>query len=333
MEIKSSALVFHNYHEKVASYVELSQPFMLLYEHINSKSDLFNLIEFSDLGYYTVHMSYHDFIHLGNQPLHTHDFYEITYVLSGSLHMQIEDHVYIFSAGDCCICNQNVRHAEQNDSDCEFLLIMLQADFLEELLKLDNSNEAHHLLTRFIHKNSKEFATIYSHSQSPYIYEKNLSLINEILNDITEKKPGSRLYALGKLCLFLSTLQRQDFYEISLHQAAFSSKEDLFIRISLFIEAHYGNVTRTELEKHLGYNGDYLTRIIKSFTGLNFNTYAQEFSLREAKNRLLNTTETIGNICLSLGYNNRTYFNKLFKKKYGMPPNHYRNQKKELAKH
>lgn len=96
MEVKSSTLIFHNYHKKVASYVELTQPFMFLYEHINSRSNLFSLIEFSDLGYYTVQTSYDDFIHLGNQPLHTHDFYEITYVLSGNLHMQIEDHTYIF---------------------------------------------------------------------------------------------------------------------------------------------------------------------------------------------------------------------------------------------
>lgn len=324
MEVKSSALIFHNYHEKVASYVELTQPFMFLYEHINSKSNLFNLIEFSSLGYYTVQTSYDDFIHLGNQPLHTHDFYEITYVLSGNLHMQIEDHTYIFSTGDCCICNQNIRHAEQNDSDCEFLLIMLQADFLEQLLKLDNYNEVHHLLFRFMHKSSKEFATIYALNHSSAIYEKNLSLINEILNDITEKYPGCKLSAFGKLCLFLSKLQDENFYKITLHQATVSSKEDLFIRISLLLESHYGNISRTSLEKYLGYNGDYLTRIIKNFTGMNFNSYAQEFSLREAKNRLLTTNENIGDICLSLGYNNRTYFNKLFKQKYGMTPKDYR---------
>lgn len=324
MEVQTSALIFHNYHKKVASYVELTKPFMLLYEHINSSKNLFNLIEFSDSGFYTVHTSYKDFVQIGQQPLHTHEFYEITYVLSGNLYMQIEDKIYIFSSGDCCICNQNIRHAERNDSDCEFLLIMMQTDFFKDFLRLDNSFNAHPLLTRFIHEDKKEFATLYALQHTQAFYDYNLSLINNILKDITEKLPGNRLSALSKLSLLLSRFQREDFYETTLHQATFSQKEDLFIQISLFLESNNGNVSRTALEKHIGYNGDYLTRIIKEFTGMNFIEYTQEFSLQEAKRRLLTTNETIGDISLSLGYSNRTYFNKLFKKKYGMPPKKFR---------
>ena len=39
MEVKSSTLIFHNYHKKVASYVELTQPFMFFFQYHNKKSN------------------------------------------------------------------------------------------------------------------------------------------------------------------------------------------------------------------------------------------------------------------------------------------------------
>lgn len=106
-----------------------------------------------------------------------------------------------------------------------------------------------------------------------------------------------------------------------------SGYEDLFIKISLILESFHGNIPRSELERRLRYNGDYLARVIRKYKGMNFVQYAQSFSLKEAERFLSETTTNIGDICMMLGYNNRTHFNKLFKEKFGVPPKEWRKKR------
>ena len=92
------------------------------------------------------------------------------------------------------------------------------------------------------------------------------------------------------------------------------------------IENQPGNISRSELEHQLGYTGDHLTRIIHKYTGMNFIQYAQMFSLLEAERLLTETTMSVSDICMLLGYSNRTYFYQIFKEKYGLPPKEWRIQ-------
>lgn len=338
--VDKSALIFHNYGNDVSSFVELTSPYMLLYEQYDLNANRFTLMEFSDIGHYYVYTSHDELKALGEQSLHKHEFYEITYVLSGKLRMQLEDDTYIFSAGDCCLCNQSIRHAEHCDSDCEFLLIMLQDYFFKELIE-DHflSNTEHTQMSTYPMislltnanmnskrraKNFKEFITFYQRPDRPDLYNNNLALINNILDELTSQRPGGSFIFKGYLCRLLSQFDHEENYITKSKQVETPMLEDLFIHISFTIEEHMGNITRTELETLLGYNGDYLTRIIKHFTGKNFVEYSKEFSIREAEKRLLETHDSIGQICIDLGYTNRTYFNKLFQKKYGMTPRDYR---------
>ncbi len=338
--VEKSALLFHNYGNDISSFVELTSPYMLLYEQYNLQANRFTLMEFSDIGHYYVYASLDELMALGKQSLHKHEFYEITYVLSGKLKIQVEDETYIFSTGDCCLCNKSIRHAEHCDSDCEFLLIMLQDYFFKELIENDilgatefGQTDKHPMISRLIKaamhskqkiKYSKEFITFYKKPDKTHLYNNNLVLINNMLDELTSQRPGGSFMFRGYLCRLLSQLDHEDDYIASSHQVETSILEDLFIRISFIIEEHHGNLSRNELENILGYNGDYLTRIIKKFTGKNFVEYCQEFSIREAEKRLLETKDNINQICMDLGYLNRTHFNKLFQQKYGMAPKAYR---------
>lgn len=66
--------------------------------------------------------------------LHKHDFYELTYVLEGTLHMDIEGYDMYYSTGEACFCNRNIRHTEVLDCDCEIVLFMVKEDFLIDIL-------------------------------------------------------------------------------------------------------------------------------------------------------------------------------------------------------
>ena len=133
--IHNSDLVFRNYGDTVSSFVELFSPFMFLYGKVSQINDQFVLTEVTKSHNFTISSSYSEFITAETTSLHRHEFFEITYIVSGTLHMIIEGQDYYFHENDCCVCNKNIRHVELHDIDCEYFLIMLQEDFLKDVLK------------------------------------------------------------------------------------------------------------------------------------------------------------------------------------------------------
>ena len=52
--------------------------------------------------------------------------------------------------------------------------------------------------------------------------------------------------------------------------------------------------------------------------------------LTEAKNLIMHSDKTISEIGFELGYNEKAYFTKVFKKKAGVTPSEFRNEMKKM---
>jgi len=76
------------------------------------------------------------------------------------------------------------------------------------------------------------------------------------------------------------------------------------------------------------YNEKYLGRLFKKETGQTFKEYINKKRIQIAQNMLLNTNYTVTEIAVQTGYNNVTYFNRIFKKIKGVTPTAYRKAKK-----
>jgi AraC-like DNA-binding protein len=70
-----------------------------------------------------------------------------------------------------------------------------------------------------------------------------------------------------------------------------------------------------------GYLGD----LLKKETGLNAQEHIHLFIIEEAKNILLNSTQSVSEIAFQLGFEYPQYFSRLFKQKTGATPVQYRN--------
>jgi len=69
----------------------------------------------------------------------------------------------------------------------------------------------------------------------------------------------------------------------------------------------------------------YLSDLLKKETGKNAQDYIHFHLIQEAKNVLLNTDKSVGEVAYLLGFEYPQYFNRLFKKKTGLTPNEYRH--------
>ncbi len=100
-----------------------------------------------------------------------------------------------------------------------------------------------------------------------------------------------------------------------------------------YIAANYSNpeLSLSLINKETGYNENKISAIIKTKYNQSFKQYINNIRMTEAK-RLLNESEAnISEIAYSIGYNNVTHFNRVFKSETGIAPGDYRKQKEEKA--
>lgn len=85
-------------------------------------------------------------------------------------------------------------------------------------------------------------------------------------------------------------------------------------------------ITREKLAAMVYLNQDYLARIFKKEIGISIGNYITEKRLEAAKKYLEKTNETVNVIAIRVGYDNFSYFTKIFKERVGMTPTEYRRK-------
>lgn len=83
------------------------------------------------------------------------------------------------------------------------------------------------------------------------------------------------------------------------------------------------NLTVESLAKEAGTNVNKLQEGFKYVYDLTVNKYIQNVKLEAAKDMLMNSEKNISEIVLAIGLNNRSYFSKIFKEKYGVNPKYF----------
>lgn len=94
--------------------------------------------------------------------------------------------------------------------------------------------------------------------------------------------------------------------------------------INFIAESYTSDICVSELSKIFGYNEKYIGKLFIKHTGKTIKEYLNEKRLTLALSLLGNTTLQITEVASKCGFNNVTYFNRLFKEKYGTSPNKYR---------
>lgn len=84
------------------------------------------------------------------------------------------------------------------------------------------------------------------------------------------------------------------------------------------------NISREDLSQLVFLNADYLSRLFKKEMGVSISNYLIQKRIKLAKKLLISTKIPVSVISAQVGYDNFSYFSKVFKEKTGMTPNEYR---------
>lgn len=104
------------------------------------------------------------------------------------------------------------------------------------------------------------------------------------------------------------------------------SSPDVLFRCQEILKSHYmQNISLREMAELVNVTPSYLSRLIKKELGKTYLDYVHGLRLEKAKDLLSNKVLKIMEVANKVGYVNAYYFTRMFKKKYGMTPEEYRN--------
>jgi len=131
-------------------------------------------------------------------------------------------------------------------------------------------------------------------------------------------------YNLDELHRFLR--RHISLFFTSLEEAKNEKKQILAIKS--YIAKNYTNDTFSigDISAFLHMSASHVCTMFKKETGDTINNYLTEYRLNKAKQYLKETLFTAAEISTKVGYRDGSYFGRIFRKRFGMTPNEYRNQ-------
>lgn len=266
------------------------------------------------------------FIHF---PLHTHNYVEFVYMVQGSTVHIIDGNKITLNEGDLLFMNQNARQeilpAGANDIAVNF---MIMPHFFDLVLRnLENESGA---LRDFLISclTDRDMGGNYLYFDAADILPVQNLMENMIWIMLSGPK-NRRTLSQNTISLLFLTLIDQASH---LHVSGNSYEQRLMLHLFSYIDTQYQNASLSEFAKEQGENIYTLSRFIKKKTGRTFKDLLVEKRLRQAEYLLLNTALPVADIALSVGYENTSYFHRLFRETYGMSPRDMR-LRREVQQH
>lgn len=106
-----------------------------------------------------------------------------------------------------------------------------------------------------------------------------------------------------------------------------NKEESLEDKIKDYIEENIKTADINELAQKFGYTTVYTGVLVKKITGYSFTDFVKRKRCSKAAKMLVETTMPIQQIINEIGYENQSFFRKMFKEKYGETPLKYRKNR------
>lgn len=260
------------------------------------------------------------FVHF---PKHKHNYIEVIYMCKGKTTHFIDGEKVVLNTGELLFLNQHATQeilpAGEGDIGVNFIILPEFFDTAFEMMG-EEENLLRDFLVGCLCCDTRY--TSYLHFKvADVLPVQNLveNMVWTLLNDQPNKRSINQV-TMG--LLFLQLMHYTD--KISHTTESFEQK--LIFQVLKFIDEKYKDGELTELSKLLNYNIYWLSRAIKRLTGRTFKELLQIKRLNQASFLLLNTRLSVTDISAAVGYDNTSYFHRIFRNYYGMSPREYREK-------
>ena len=258
------------------------------------------------------------FIHF---PKHTHNYVEMLYMCSGHTHHIVNGADVLLGQGELLFLSQKavqeVYPAGEEDVGVNFIIL---PEFFDQALYMIGAED--NLIRKFIVGclRGTENDIGYLHFKvSDVLPIQNLveNLIWTLMNNQQNKRSINQ-FTMG--LLFLQLINYTDKVEVGKDHF----DQELMLSVYRFIEEHYKDGELSRLSEELGFDLYWLSRRIKKLTGKTYTELLQTKRLSQAQFLLQNTNLSVSDIGRAVGYDNLSYYHRIFRDKYGVSPRQWR---------
>ena len=148
------------------------------------------------------------------------------------------------------------------------------------------------------------------------------NLLENLLLHLLEKPDSRRaipMYTVG--LLFVQLLEESDKLTMGIRE------QQAILGVLRYLETNYVGGSLTDAAQLLHCDVAWLSREIKRRTGQTYTELLQERRLRQAAWLLEHTRQRVADIALAVGYENVSYFHRLFQKRFGLSPKKSRDNR------
>ncbi|MGL4336793.1 MAG: AraC family transcriptional regulator [Turicibacter sp.] len=262
-----------------------------------------------------------DLFHPTNR-VHSHNYYELCFVIEGSGEYLHGDQVYPLKKGDIFICNPHVAHEIRlkQDFNSSYVSNLHLIFFIVTIDQVENSNESPltHYEEKMIHSFIKDHEIVVSHCSHMFSY---IDFLITHMENYNVNNYGIynmiKTMALEGLSLLCSNTDQTKF-DTNIYPSDFN-------QLLIFIESHLNrSITINELAQISFMSHRNVHYLFNKYVNKTPKDYINARKINLAK-LYLKMNYKVGDVALLVGINDLGQFSRLFKKHCGISPKAFQN--------
>ncbi len=252
---------------------------------------------------------------------------EILIVDQGIAEVSTDDATYLIKPGQGLIINQNIMHCihAHNEKSCTFHSLVFHPDYIF-------GHKNNYLQTEYLLpiQSYRLFKAFFLDESAPW-HERMLQMLKEVIGLNLDQHFGYEIATKGYLCHFWVELLRQIPHADAPIVSRVSPDEQRVKEAMLFIRTHYAEpLSLQEIADSIHVSKSECCRCFARTLQMSPFEYLMKYRIYESTKKLMDSEQyfaSIAELAASVGFNNTSYFNKLFKKYLGCTPTYYRTHK------
>lgn len=259
-------------------------------------------------------------------PRHSHNYIEMMYMCSGKItHTVNDEDIVELNEGELLLLGRHSFHsiskARAEDIAVNFIMMPQFFDTALTMIGTDNA------LGRFVlHSLTGEG------DDSPYLHFKVSdvlpvqNLVENMIYSLVRREPNRRKIMQNTMGLLLLELLNNT-ERLSLPKSQ-QHENKMVMEVIRSIEENYRDVTLSDLAEAYSVSSAYISRLVHEATGMTFTENLKKKRLQKAALFLRSGSMSVQEIVHTVGYENTSYFYRIFREEFGVGPTEYRKTDK-----
>ncbi|MEW5816318.1 MAG: AraC family transcriptional regulator [Spirochaetota bacterium] len=252
-----------------------------------------------------------------------HDYLEIDYVYKGNGKLYVESKEYNLSEGDVFIVGNTEFH--RVETHYPQIMKVIGLFFMPELVyQVGGSMLDFEYLRPFYIHNSEFFHKI---SPDGFLNREVFSLLKKLHSEITGRKEYYNLAVKSYLMEILSHIARY-YQDFTSDLTLYNQKQHDIVRLRnafSFLQHHYNDkISLKDVADIVFMSTSYFCKFFRKVTGSTLMNYIYRLRIDKAKEFILRGDMSITEIAYEVGFENHSYFNRIFRRFTKLSPKEFR---------